>query len=373
MYHRNHYADFDTINQHVQPFMDMPLDEGYGGMAVQDPPSPPSPSSLAIIIQQEEDRHALERTSVLPALTSKHSSYHCVDDDDHHKSMSVASVLPNSRLPLKKRRLHGDIDSGSFGGINNRMEGTITTTAVARHSTTNCTGRNLASNDEEAFHVALTADDDGDLPLHIAVVHEDIAVIRSLIRVMCMFGVSLDQYNKLKQTPLHLAVITGNVDTVRLLLNGGASPNVVDRDGLNSIHHAVQRSSISCLCCLLEESTSTPNVDAVTYNGLTALHLAVMRSDVDAIDVLLHAGAQVDATDGRNGRTALFYAVERNNMEVALVLLENGADARRTMYSNCSPAQAAVTARCSTELLQLLERYNNCTTFKSLLPCCATG
>jgi ankyrin repeat protein len=225
-----------------------------------------------------------------------------------------------------------------------------------------------------AVHVALQPDEDGDLPLHIAVVRDEYSVAMNLIKVMSILGTSLDSYNKLKQTPLHLAVLTGNLPLVRALVSAGASPSAVDRNGLTCVHHAVQLSNTDCLRCLL--GNSARNIEALNYDGLTALHLAAKHGNIAAVDVLLRAGAQIDACDGKNGRTALFYAVERNDSPLVALLLTRGANPAVTTYSGCTAVQVAATARCSTELLQLLESYDACSagnTFRFQAAWCPTA
>jgi ankyrin repeat protein len=186
---------------------------------------------------------------------------------------------------------------------------------------------------------------------------------------MSILDSSLDCYNRLKQTPLHLAVLTDNVRLVRALMSAGASPNVVDRNGLTCIHQAAQLPSADCLRCLLDDSNCVANIEAMNYDGLTALHLAAQHGNMAAVDILLRVGAQIDARDGKNGRTALFYAVERNDSPLVALLLTRGADPTVTTYSGCTAVQVAASSLCSSELLQLLENFDACSTPGNAVRC----
>ena len=69
------------------------------------------------------------------------------------------------------------------------------------------------------------------------------------------------------QTPLHLAVITGQTDVVVHLLQAGASPNCTDRKGLNSLHLAVVSNYTECLRALLTLGHGSVDLNAVNYEG----------------------------------------------------------------------------------------------------------
>lgn len=69
------------------------------------------------------------------------------------------------------------------------------------------------------------------------------------------------------QTPLHLAVITGQKEVVACLLKAGASPNCTDRKGLNSLHLAVVSDRTECLLVLLTLGRGSVDLDAMNYEG----------------------------------------------------------------------------------------------------------
>ncbi|KAL8587217.1 hypothetical protein ACOMHN_013302 [Nucella lapillus] len=102
------------------------------------------------------------------------------------------------------------------------------------------------------IETAITPDEDGDVPLHIAVVHENEAMVKKLIQLMALAGQRVDRYNKQHQTPLHLAVKLTSLSSIQMLLEAGADSNLVDSGGLTSTHMAVQGQDGDCLEALLQ-------------------------------------------------------------------------------------------------------------------------
>ena len=68
------------------------------------------------------------------------------------------------------------------------------------------------------------------------------------------------------------------------------------------------------------------DLEMVTVNGYTALHFAAMEAQDDAVEVLLHAGAKIEAKD-KQGRTTLMNALfsKRSSIDTIELLLDSGA------------------------------------------------
>src|SRR5688572_26485697 len=88
----------------------------------------------------------------------------------------------------------------------------------------------------------------------------------------------------------------------------GAASDVAD---------AVMRGNTTSLRALISKKA---DVNAPQVDGATALHWAVHRGDVEAADLLLRAGARVDATN-RNGVTPLAMASLYGNVAMVERLL----------------------------------------------------
>jgi ankyrin repeat protein len=105
-----------------------------------------------------------------------------------------------------------------------------------------------------------------------------------------------DWYNN---TPLILAAINGNVEVVRVLLDGGA------------------------------------DVQRVSDKRYSALHQAAMNGHLEVCRLLLDRGAKVDAVGGQYKFTALHEAAIHGHLSVAKLLVERGADVRvKDVYGN---------------------------------------
>ncbi|XP_024207223.1 B-cell lymphoma 3 protein isoform X2 [Pan troglodytes] len=171
--------------------------------------------------------------------------------------------------------------------------------------------------------MATRADEDGDTPLHIAVVQGNLPAVHRLVNLFQQGGRELDIYNNLRQTPLHLAVITTLPSVVRLLVTAGASPMALDRHGQTAAHLACEHRSPTCLRALLDSAApGTLDLEARNYDGLTALHVAVNTECQETVQLLLERGADIDAVDIKSGRSPLIHAVENNSLSMVQLLLQ---------------------------------------------------
>nr|XP_038946450.1 B-cell lymphoma 3 protein isoform X2 [Rattus norvegicus] len=117
--------------------------------------------------------------------------------------------------------------------------------------------------------MATRVDEDGDTPLHIAVVQNNKTAVYRILSLFKLGNREVDVHNNLRQTPLHLAVITTLPDIVRLLVTAGASPMALDRHGQTAVHLACEHRSPSCLQALLDSATpGSVDLEARNYEGL---------------------------------------------------------------------------------------------------------
>lgn len=78
--------------------------------------------------------------------------------------------------------------------------------------------------------------------------------------------------------------------------------------------------------------------------GDTPLHIAALRGDIQAVNLLLDAGADINAR-GEDGFTALHYAVELCHPDVVRLLLERGADKEARFFFDGSGETATELAQ----------------------------
>ncbi|XP_054638984.1 B-cell lymphoma 3 protein [Dunckerocampus dactyliophorus] len=200
---------------------------------------------------------------------------------------------------------------------------------------------------------ATRQDEDGDTALHIAVVHGELALVSQLIHLLLWAGRTLDIYNNLRQTPLHLAVITQQVNMVDALLRAGADPSALDRNGQTAMHLCCEYNHRGCLSVVLSLPSSSTCLEMRNYEGLSPLHVAVIRSHTDLSTMLLDAGADINTMDIKSGQSPLILAVESNNAEMVHFLIESGCDVNRPSYSGNTALHSAC-GRGQADMVRLL-------------------
>ncbi|XP_075047116.1 B-cell lymphoma 3 protein [Mixophyes fleayi] len=203
------------------------------------------------------------------------------------------------------------------------------------------------------LRAATQSDEDGDTALHIAVVHGNISAAQRVISLLNHGRKDLDVLNNLRQTPLHLAVITDQPDLVALLLEHGSSPQIPDRNGQTCVHLACEYGSIRSLDVLMRAGTRS--LEATNYQGMTALHVAISTGRRDITLCLLEHGADVNAVDIKSGQSPLFHAVDSGSEELVALLLQHGAKVNALTYAGNTALHVA-SGRGLMEITRLLMR-----------------
>lgn len=148
-------------------------------------------------------------------------------------------------------------------------------------------------------------------------------------------GADLDLANKNGMPPLGLAIIRGNVETVKALIDAGAKL-YFEGDGLkkgqyfNAALLAADRGDKKMLETVLQKGggafVNLTGMDSTGYDDkFTALHAAVRKRNASVLGALVEAGAFLDAESGARRETPLMAAVAASDGEMIAKLVKLGA------------------------------------------------
>jgi ankyrin repeat protein len=126
----------------------------------------------------------------------------------------------------------------------------------------------------------------GSTALLVAVMHDDLAAARHELAL----GSMPDAANRYRVTPLYVAALHGNTGMMFALLAAKADPN------------------------------------GAAPSGETLLMTSARAGDVKAMQLLIDAGAQIDAREPTFQQTALMLAARTNSADAVALLLDHGSD-----------------------------------------------
>jgi ankyrin repeat protein len=130
---------------------------------------------------------------------------------------------------------------------------------------------------------------------------------------------TIEDYEKGRETPLHIATRHGYLDMACLLAARGADLEARDLRGNTPLHLATKYNQPTLAEFLL---TSGARVNAYDQGGWTALYWA---SSVHMATLLLDHGADISGV-GEDTKDPLHYLALMPNQEIALLLIKRGAE-----------------------------------------------
>ena len=228
---------------------------------------------------------------------------------------------------------------------------------------------------------------DGTTALHWAVRQDDGEMADRLIKA----GANVKAANRYGVTPLYLACVNGSAPMIAKLLDAGADPNAPTTEGETPLMTVARTGSVEAAKVLLahgadvnskeqwrqqtplmwaaaechpevaqeliahsadvnakqvewqweRQMTKEPREKWMPLGGLTALHFAARQGCLAGAEVLVKAGAQINATNP-NGFSPILLAIINSHYDVAAYLLRQGADSNIADEVGRTPLYASV-------------------------------
>ena len=140
------------------------------------------------------------------------------------------------------------------------------------------------------------------------------------------------------------AVGRGDVEQIaEFVQKQGVDPNSYHLSGMTALHKAVTSGQIASVKTLLDLGAD-PDIKARAMDGITPICFAVERGRVDMVQLLAGAGADIYGRRG-SGSTYLHQAVEKDDAAMVRALLDTGLDPGTVDDAGVTPVEVAI-ARC---------------------------
>ncbi len=165
--------------------------------------------------------------------------------------------------------------------------------------------------------------DRGYTPLHDAVIRGDLERISALLNSGADVNATIRSAENFSSewgaTPLHLAARDGRRDIADTLLRAGANARAADARGATALHWGCGSSEIASI---LASAGADPNARDVA--GRSPLHWAANIGSAEGVDALAKHGSDVNAAD-LAGTTPLHLAARRGAARAIARLIDDGA------------------------------------------------
>ncbi|CAL4059029.1 unnamed protein product [Meganyctiphanes norvegica] len=180
---------------------------------------------------------------------------------------------------------------------------------------------------------------DGKRPLHSSVQSCNLLATKMLID----YNVEVNPLKRADWTPLMLACTRQSVPLISILLDHGADPLLVNKDGWSSFHVACREGNVEVLEHLLKVNSKLWNT--VSKNGRAPLHTAALHGHEDVVNFLINnCGYPADQQDSC-GNTPLMDAMRMGHRNIAsLLLFQHNANINARDKMGCSVLNVAAEA-----------------------------
>jgi ankyrin repeat protein len=191
-------------------------------------------------------------------------------------------------------------------------------------------------------------DSSGATPLEEALRFRNATVVEILLKQRATPGGPEEGARRLQQ-----AVLRGETEIVRLLMDQGFDPKARSADGSTLVHDAALKGHVEVLRLLLDRGA---DANARNDAGATPLHDAALGGHLGAAGLLIDRGADVNVRDAETGATPLYRAASWGRLGTAVLLVDKGADVNTATRAGLTPLRTAID-NGHAELAAMLRRH----------------
>ncbi|ARF02625.1 SWPV1-006 [Shearwaterpox virus] len=148
-----------------------------------------------------------------------------------------------------------------------------------------------------------------------------------IAEALLAYGADINSRNKLRrQSPLHVAVESNNINMVKFLLSKRVDIDITDLDGRTSLHYCFEHNwiNIEIVKELIIRNTNVNRKDKFKMSAFN--HLLIHSDDIESARCLLEAGANPNDKDEYVEKSMLQIAVTHKRENILKLLLDYGAD-----------------------------------------------
>ena len=198
-----------------------------------------------------------------------------------------------------------------------------------------------------------------------AVANGNIEIIK---KVGSLEELNINQVNRDGHTILHKDLVTSNNELALLLMDLGANPTIVDRDGKNFLFYALSKGiknldlveralELGCNINSRSSKNKTLLMESINYFLETPKDETEIRNDhLEMIKELIRLGISIDASDNNN-ETALFIATRSEDKELINTLFEDDFKADLNHQNNQGDTVLSILALNGIRNADLIKLY----------------
>lgn len=157
-----------------------------------------------------------------------------------------------------------------------------------------------------------------------------------IVRELLLWDPPVNSKNRGGFTPLHIACYWADVESVKALIDAGASVNETGRANKTALHWATARTS-PAPNIVLALIAAGAEVDAKSDNNWIPLHFACGCGNLKIVAALVEAGSDVNPQN-KIGETPLHLACRNMHYAIIELLLQNGANRYVQARDGTSPS-----------------------------------
>ncbi|TWT63477.1 ankyrin repeat domain-containing protein [Rubinisphaera italica] len=176
-------------------------------------------------------------------------------------------------------------------------------------------------------------DADGHTPLHMAVTFKKVESVKLLLDRNADPNIK-NSSDKINPTALHDATFIlsspDEAEIVKLLLKAGADPNVTGNQKETPLHRIARTGNQSLALDVAKDLIDAgADVNSEAFRGMTPLQSAVALGNTALIDLLLTAGADAEQRNDHGFRAIDQINASANREEIQKIFEKHGADSVR--------------------------------------------